>query len=54
MIEAENADKEFFGRARVKAVFLQNAEETPQPSLNHSLQNYGNLVREPLLMMILR
>jgi phosphoserine phosphatase RsbU/P len=30
LIEAENADKEFFGLERVKAVFLQNAEESPQ------------------------
>jgi phosphoserine phosphatase RsbU/P len=30
LIEAENADKEFFGLERVKAVFLQNAQETPQ------------------------
>ncbi len=30
LIEAENAEKEFFGMDRIKAVFLQNAEESPQ------------------------
>ena len=30
LIEAENANQEFFGLDRVKAVFLENAEESPQ------------------------
>ncbi len=30
LIEAENADNEFFGLERVKTVFLQNAQKTPQ------------------------
>jgi phosphoserine phosphatase RsbU/P len=30
LIEADNADKEFFGLERVEAVFLQNAQESPQ------------------------
>ncbi len=30
LVEAENANQEFFGLERVKAVFLQNAEKSPQ------------------------
>jgi phosphoserine phosphatase RsbU/P len=30
LIEAENANQEFFGLERVKAVFLQNAQQSPQ------------------------
>ncbi|WP_411726839.1 PAS domain S-box protein [Methyloglobulus sp.] len=43
LIEAENANKEFFGLERVKAVLLQNAQETPQTiidSLFAALQQF--------------
>jgi PAS domain S-box-containing protein len=34
LIEAENADNEFFGLERVKTVLLQNAHESPQHIIN--------------------
>ena len=34
LIEAENANKEFFGLERVKSVLLQNIEESPQQIIN--------------------
>ena len=34
LIEAENADKEFFGLERVKSVLLQNIQESPQHIIN--------------------
>lgn len=34
LIEAENADNEFFGLQRVKRVLLQHAQETPQAIIN--------------------
>ena len=34
LIEAENADKEFFGLERVKCVLLQNIQESPQHIIN--------------------
>ncbi len=34
LIEAENADKEFFGLERVKAVLLQHAQDSPQRIIN--------------------
>lgn len=38
LIEAENAQQEFFGLARVKAIFRENAHETPQAIIDALLR----------------